>query len=708
MSLSHFSAADVAAAACCRPPGRSDHEGKKFQVTAGASGKAAAEQENRRQRMAVTGGLHAEGALSRYGEWKKAEKRAKQLEKDQQRAQAEQDAKFRAGMMLKMRKSKAQKNILAFKDLKSGMKCDAKDRYGTWYEASVIAENKKSVKMHFEGREGRYDEWIDRDSANLAMLGSHRGPAEWGLITPANQDKVLWQCILRDDADVLKRLLSEFTVDINLPNKGGQTPLSLAIERGKPAVTALLHSFTGSDSQAMEVRTTANAHRRAKEARWGRSGDTDPRRSENCELQLAAGAGNAEEVKRLLAAGLEVDALSQAHHYFGAPIHFAARGASAITVPHIGTRPAAPGRPSTVKHREVIDVLLAAGGDVDVVDERGHTALMRAASYGDPQVVAQLLAAGANPNLTDHTGWTPMRHATMVGNHDACAVLQDVGSVDAVEESKGASKAANVKRLLRAGAAAGVASMWNNNIDGLKQKSEVDRWRDAKHQMELAMKNKQLAKGTRIAVHPWGEGSYIAKKRGCCGCACPFGRNRHWIDVGAQLGAEDGVIKSGHHVVIKTPIGFGRCKGPRGIVRLKSLVKKRGSWRCEQGVVEERGSRWKDAEAQMERLRKDKACAIGTQVFVEEHGQGSYVSFKKRPIISNKHKIDFGGDVGILSVKLKSEGCCFTSIKEWTMIKKWGVGIVCEKIEEEAPKDKKDKGKGKGKDKKKDKKKGNK
>lgn len=57
------------------------------------------------------------------------------------------------------------------------------------------------------------------------MLGSHRGPAEWGLITPANQQKVLWQCILRDDADVLRRLLTEFTVDINSLNKGGQTPL---------------------------------------------------------------------------------------------------------------------------------------------------------------------------------------------------------------------------------------------------------------------------------------------------------------------------------------------------------------------------------------------------------------------------------------------------------------------------------------------------
>lgn len=106
---------------------RRDHE-KNFAVATGASGKAAIDREAQRQRMAVSGGLHVEGAGSRYQEWKKAEKRAKQAERDQQRAQAEQDAKFRAGMMLKMRKSKAQKNIVAFKNLKEGYKCDARDR----------------------------------------------------------------------------------------------------------------------------------------------------------------------------------------------------------------------------------------------------------------------------------------------------------------------------------------------------------------------------------------------------------------------------------------------------------------------------------------------------------------------------------------------------------------------------------------------------
>ena len=46
-------------------------------------------------------------------------------------------------------------------------------RYGTWYEATVIATNTKSVKMHFEGREGRYEilscAWHD---AKLTLLST--------------------------------------------------------------------------------------------------------------------------------------------------------------------------------------------------------------------------------------------------------------------------------------------------------------------------------------------------------------------------------------------------------------------------------------------------------------------------------------------------------------------------------------------------------
>ena len=99
--------------------------------------------------------------------------------------------------------------------------------------------------------------------------------------------------------------------------------------------------MTGADSQEMEVWTTRNAHRRARESRWGRSGDTDPRRSEEQALHVAAGNADVEEVRRLITAGeaspaanggacdglrrrcvahagAEVNDHSQAHHFFAA------------------------------------------------------------------------------------------------------------------------------------------------------------------------------------------------------------------------------------------------------------------------------------------------------------------------------------------------------------------------------------------------------
>ena len=47
-----------------------------------------------------------------------------------------------------------------------------------------------------------------------------------------------------------------------------------------------------------------------------------------------------------------------------------------------------------------IKTFLAAGMNINSRNEKGHTALMRAAETGQTETVQSLLAAGANPNLT--------------------------------------------------------------------------------------------------------------------------------------------------------------------------------------------------------------------------------------------------------------------------------------------------------------------
>lgn len=58
---------------------------------------------------------------------------------------------------------------------------------------------------------------------------------------------------------------------------------------------------------------------------------------------------------------------------------------------------------------DVIDALLAAGTDVDVVDPTWHRHPLRlAASDGRPRSVAHLLARGADPTLRDAQGRTAL------------------------------------------------------------------------------------------------------------------------------------------------------------------------------------------------------------------------------------------------------------------------------------------------------------
>jgi ankyrin repeat protein len=75
-----------------------------------------------------------------------------------------------------------------------------------------------------------------------------------------------------------------------------------------------------------------------------------------------------------------------------------------------------------------LGALLTAGVDLEECDERGRTAIFRAARVGKDKNVALLLASGANPNAVDLNGEAPLQAAARYGHIECVRVLIKAGS----------------------------------------------------------------------------------------------------------------------------------------------------------------------------------------------------------------------------------------------------------------------------------------
>jgi ankyrin repeat protein len=78
--------------------------------------------------------------------------------------------------------------------------------------------------------------------------------------------------------------------------------------------------------------------------------------------------------------------------------------------------------------RELVQLLLDAGAQVDAREEEGDTPLMYAAAKGNVEVVKQLLAAGANPKAKDRYGTSALVSAAEKGHRDVCDILMPLSS----------------------------------------------------------------------------------------------------------------------------------------------------------------------------------------------------------------------------------------------------------------------------------------
>jgi ankyrin repeat protein len=161
---------------------------------------------------------------------------------------------------------------------------------------------------------------------------------------------------------------------------------------------------------------------------------------QNRRLVLAAERGDAAEVRRLIAAGADVN--WQDEKQDSAFLVAGARGQTEVVKLALA---AGADLKSTNRyggtalipachygHIETVKVLLGTAIDVDHVNRLGWTALLEAVILGDggpthTEIVRLLLARGAKPNINGRDGVSPLAHARRRGHAAMAKLIAEAG-----------------------------------------------------------------------------------------------------------------------------------------------------------------------------------------------------------------------------------------------------------------------------------------
>jgi ankyrin repeat protein len=76
-------------------------------------------------------------------------------------------------------------------------------------------------------------------------------------------------------------------------------------------------------------------------------------------------------------------------------------------------------------HVPVIELLLAAGAEIDAVNNTGFSPLHHAAEAGSPDAARALIARGADPGLTNFAGRAPIQTARGNGHEELVEILRE-------------------------------------------------------------------------------------------------------------------------------------------------------------------------------------------------------------------------------------------------------------------------------------------
>lgn len=221
----------------------------------------------------------------------------------------------------------------------------------------------------------------------------------------------------RDYPELVNFLLQK-GADVLAQREDGKTPLHLAVQRGRVAVTKLLMA-AGADPAFQSAGGTSS-------------------------LMLAASNGYPCIVSMIIARGMDVntaDSIGQT------PLHFSAhRGFFRVSQVLVAagadpTLRTAGGRSvldvaATHGRAEIVRMFVRRGIDVTTTDDLGQTPLHLAARHGRAAVTQVLLTAGANPLVRDSRERTPLDFAVKYGRLGVVGKFIEAG-VDVNDASSG-------------------------------------------------------------------------------------------------------------------------------------------------------------------------------------------------------------------------------------------------------------------------------
>ncbi len=242
--------------------------------------------------------------------------------------------------------------------------------------------------------------------------------AKSAISTPLHQaaykgHKEIAELLIAAGADVNASRIGSYTRGNNVKEyNNGITPLHDAAAMGHKEIAELLIA-KGANVNAKSVRghTPVDRARRKKEINilllkhGGKSGASDS-------IHVAADLGNIEAVKQHLAAGADVDAKfedNQSTRFWElagrTPLHYAAEDG----------------------HKEIAELLITNGADVNARKADGWSPLHQAAHRGNREIVELLIAKSADVNAKENFGPTPLDWAIRRTHTETATLLRKHG-----------------------------------------------------------------------------------------------------------------------------------------------------------------------------------------------------------------------------------------------------------------------------------------